>query len=276
MVILSFATFFQFDYLVYTTSEDSASNSASDSSSLSSTSQSSQSSTSSTSQSSSSTASGYSGAAQTNTVSQQQHSTDVPVGNTSSTNASNHLGTSTIVGISLGAVCTLLLVVVLALWRIHRKRRRNAESRYAPTTYLDPTQSSTGNSTEPFAILPPSPSSNAHAYRSSGTSTHVAGDTSDHPDAPWLQMVGLGSRHLDPSVPTLVTPRPVNLHTAQNEYHDQQERRQRQRHDLLEGEELPDHDYIQTPFTDGRMTATSRTMTAPPPYIRSPPVYSAE
>jgi hypothetical protein len=261
--------------LVYTTSDDPASNSASDSSTSSNTSQSSQSSTSSTSQSSS-PGSGYSGAAPTNTINQQQPSGNAPVGNTTSTDPSNRLDTSAIVGISLGAVCTLLLVVVLALWRIHRKRRRNAESRYAPTTYFDPTQSSTGTSTEPFAILPLSPSNHAHAYQSSGTSTHVVGGTSDHPDAPWLQMVGLGSRHADPSVPTLVTPRPINLHTAQNEYHDQQERRQRQRHDLHEGEELPDHDYIQTPFTDGRMTATSRTMTAPPPYIRSPPVYSAE
>ncbi|PVF98286.1 hypothetical protein CPB86DRAFT_733251 [Serendipita vermifera] len=279
-----------FDYLVYTTADTESSNSSTGTSTDTSTSSGS---TISGSQYSTGTSTGLSasGLPNGNNNNNQQNTADVgaPVGNSNTStghNTSKGLSTSSTIGISLGAVALILLVIFFALMRRRHNRKLKARSPYIGIGVVEPSADGT-NTIGPYNI--PETSANSvivnWSFRPSSDGRLTSEDSSQqHPDGAWLQMVGLGPPPTSndallqpPGAPSgLIVPRPMHLNAALNELDIQEQRERRRRQNTNQDGE--DYSYIRTPPVDGRATANSiqassiRAMTAPPPYVRSPPI----
>ncbi|PVF98290.1 hypothetical protein CPB86DRAFT_873475 [Serendipita vermifera] len=289
---------FLFDYLEYTTVDAAPSNTASSTSTDTSTTSglTTSGTQSSSTGSTSGTATGPSASGQPNpnggnNNGNQQNTVgvDAPVGdgNTSTSGStSKGLNTSSVIGISFGAVALIVLVLFFVLMRRRHNRRLKARSSYTDTGMFAP--STDGTSTiNPFTIPETSANSvivNRSPRLSSDGRLTTEESSQRHPDGAWLQMVGLGAQSASndalPGAPsTLIVPRPMRLNAARHELNMQQEREQRRRQNANNGDQDDDElSYIRTPPMDGRATASSiqagsiRAMTAPPPYVRSPPI----
>ncbi|PVF98288.1 hypothetical protein CPB86DRAFT_784921 [Serendipita vermifera] len=283
-----------FDYLEYTTedvvaSESTTGNTSTDTSTSSGLTTSNSQSSSTTSTSGASTgpsASGLpNGSSNNNNNQQSTIGVDASVGNgnpSTSGSTSKGLSTSSIIGISLGAIALILLVLFFALMRRRHNGRLKARSSY--TGMLEP--STDGTSTIDPYIIPETSANSIMVNRSPRISSDGRLTTEEssqqHPDGAWLQMIGLGPPPTSsnallqpPGAPsTLIVPRPTYLDTARGELNIQQQREQRRLQNANNRDQDDvDHSYIRTPPTEGRATGSSiRAMTAPPPYVWSPPV----